>query len=846
MNKHEAQVMVLTIAVVSVLAGGCRPSLPSTPISPETPSPGGPTTTIRFVALSSQQEYYRELARIFEVANPTVKIQVWDPAELSLPELEFREQLSRLATAADVFMASDQDLVWLRNSGLIQDLQPLMANDPTFEEMDFYTGLLTRFENQGRLWGIPAGVSPRVMLYRPDLFEQAGVDMPRPGWTWDDFLVRAQALTHSDASLPVYGFAERWRYEVDTWIYQHDAALAKLSSGDAGPFFDQPRVQEAINWYLDLVRVHHVMPDADSPDAPGSATTDPIATGRVAMWVDYLINLPAVPTDELDIAPLPRDQIEASLPFVNGYFVSAIAADPQACWRWINYLTHQLPERQVLPVRRSLAESEAYEEMVGKHLIEVYRYILEHDQLALAPRQHDWFIEAYDWLVSEGMINVLKDQMTVTEALDEAQRRALTALGSTVEAESTPIALLVEASPLPPSAITISFFTLAGAEAYPRLARTFQTSHPGIKIQVKTPQRQWSLGDLAQTMDVFQIFGGIGSEAEIDAYFLDLEPLLLLGGSKLDLDDFYPQALDAFRWNGSLRGLPTEIDARMLFYNQDLFDEAGVEYPQSTWTWDDLVDTAVQLTEGEGNSRRYGFISYDGEWVDDVILLAFQRGGHLVDNLTAPTAPTLNDPALVDALRWYADLRWEYDVMPAPFDPFEDLMMQGPALVQEGRAAMWIGDVGSLLPGKHLPFRLGVIPLPVSKEAATVFSVSGYALSPQRPNVEASWEWLQFISRQVDPIDALPARRSLLSQARFSRVPSASRETLKNALLETLSRYQDASYAQVAGMVPWYAEVYQIFTAAAEAVVQQGEDPMVALSNAQQQAVWAVEKYTNP
>jgi multiple sugar transport system substrate-binding protein len=65
----------------------------------------------------------------------------------------------------------------------------------------------------------------------------------------------------------------------------------------------------------------------------------------------------------------------------------------------------------------------------------------------------------------------------------------------------------------------------------------------------------------------------------------------------LDEEDYYPESLDAFRdGQGNLICLPQNVSSQVVYYNTDLFDAAGLEYPTSEWTWEDLYSAAEQLT----------------------------------------------------------------------------------------------------------------------------------------------------------------------------------------------------------------------------------------------------------
>ena len=51
--------------------------------------------------------------------------------------------------------------------------------------------------------------------------------------------------------------------------------------------------------------------------------------------------------------------------------------------------------------------------------------------------------------------------------------------------------------------------------------------------------------------------------------------------------DAYPESLRRiYTFDGKVYGIPRDFDTIALFYNKDLFDAAGVEYPTGDWTWE--------------------------------------------------------------------------------------------------------------------------------------------------------------------------------------------------------------------------------------------------------------------
>ena len=55
--------------------------------------------------------------------------------------------------------------------------------------------------------------------------------------------------------------------------------------------------------------------------------------------------------------------------------------------------------------------------------------------------------------------------------------------------------------------------------------------------------------------------------------------------------------LEAYQADGTQYALPSSFSTVVLFYNRDLFDAAGVEYPSADWTWADEQAAAEQLTD---------------------------------------------------------------------------------------------------------------------------------------------------------------------------------------------------------------------------------------------------------
>ncbi len=82
----------------------------------------------------------------------------------------------------------------------------------------------------------------------------------------------------------------------------------------------------------------------------------------------------------------------------------------------------------------------------------------------------------------------------------------------------------------------------------------------------------------------------------------DLAPYI---ARDLDVNDYIDGLFSARTPEGKVWGIPHGINPIALAYNKTVFDEAGLPYPTDEWTFQDLIETAKELSvEGE----RYGFI----------------------------------------------------------------------------------------------------------------------------------------------------------------------------------------------------------------------------------------------
>ena len=94
-----------------------------------------------------------------------------------------------------------------------------------------------------------------------------------------------------------------------------------------------------------------------------------------------------------------------------------------------------------------------------------------------------------------------------------------------------------------------------------------------------------------------------------------------------DRDDFFPVLLDAFKKDGGQYGIPKDFSPYVLFYNKQMFAEAGIDSVPTNW--EELVEVATALTkdlDGDGQNDQFGLVL---EPVLEMIMpFVYQNGGY--------------------------------------------------------------------------------------------------------------------------------------------------------------------------------------------------------------------------
>ncbi|GAB4563930.1 MAG: hypothetical protein Kow0047_13230 [Anaerolineae bacterium] len=156
----------------------------------------------------------------------------------------------------------------------------------------------------------------------------------------------------------------------------------------------------------------------------------------------------------------------------------------------------------------------------------------------------------------------------------------------------------------------------------------------------------------------------------------------LVASNNIDLSEFEPKALEAVTREGKLWAMPLAHMPTIMFYNRDLFDEAGVEPPPTdwedkSWTTEAVLEKAQALAKNVEDPLKavWGLDFWSGQlgvasWLWGVDPFNNKGGPEYTEAYKTGlvTEVYYDAPKMVEAIQWFADLTYQFKVAPRPSD----------------------------------------------------------------------------------------------------------------------------------------------------------------------------------
>lgn len=432
--KKAKQLMIILGLSLALLLMRCgQPAATPQPVAATVEVEEAPTGQVSFMIFGDTAEKvaYDQLVAAFEDRHPEIDINL-----IHIPgQSDYRKRLGidfAAGAPADIVLLNYRRYASFAAKGVLEPLGPYLAESELIKVEDFYPESLRPFYWEKALMCIPQNLSSLVVYYNKDLFDQANLVYPEPGWTWADFLAAAQALTQDtdgDGAIDQYGLGtEVSIFRLAPFIWQNGGELVDDPAAPTRLALDSPAALEAVRWFVDLQVKHHVVPDAVQEEAEASESR--FQNGRLGMFLNSRRGVPTyreITGFDWDVAPLPQGKGQAGILHADAYCMPSASPNKAATWRFIEFANS--PEGQTIvaksgrtvPSLKSIAESPAFLDPAVKPahsqvFLEVIPVIRE------VPVMETW-VDIED-LVGEELQRAFYGQASVEEVITTAMERA--------------------------------------------------------------------------------------------------------------------------------------------------------------------------------------------------------------------------------------------------------------------------------------------------------------------------------------------------------------------------------------------------------------------------------------
>ncbi|MBL7500525.1 ABC transporter substrate-binding protein [Frankia sp. CNm7] len=388
--------------------------------------------------------------------------------------------------------------------------------------------------------------------------------------------------------------------------------------------------------------------------------------------------------------------------------------------------------------------------------------------------------------------------------------------------------------------ITISFLSYnygtpdIGGQGTQALIDAFEKAHPNITIK---PQGV-AVADVLTRLQTDTAAGSPPDVAQIGwskmAAAYELLPIVpvqdIPPAADWDaaMEGFSENLLSAVAVDGKVKAVPYTISIPVIFYNADLFRQAGLDPAKPPTTIAEVKAAALAVTDKTDAEGVYLAVADPGKSDYMTQSVIASNGGREVG---ADGMPAFDQPAAVSALATVADLT-SSGAQPAI------AATNAVAAFSAGKLSMLIGSTAiaaSLQKAADGKFELATTGFPSfgDKPAAPTYSGAGLAVLAKDPaRQQAAWEFIKFLTSAegftiiTSQIGYLPLRPALATDPKYLAPYFASNDLLSPALaqLDDVSPYQSFTGKNAS------KAVVTLQDEAIEPIVLRGADPAATLS----------------
>lgn len=347
-----------------------------------------------------------------------------------------------------------------------------------------------------------------------------------------------------------------------------------------------------------------------------------------------------------------------------------------------------------------------------------------------------------------------------------------------------------------------------------KIADKFEEENPNIKVEIElTPYKEYftNLETSATGGSAPDVFWMNASHV---IQYAEGDMLLPLDDKIADStitkkEDFPESLIELYTVDGKWYGMPKDFDTAAVFYNKEIFDNAGVAYPTDDWTWDDFVETAQKLTDKD-NGIWGAAVQLDEQagWYNTI----GSFGGYVISDDKKTSG--FDDPNTIAGVQCWKDLI-DLGVSPS-YAQLNDTSSH--TLFESNKLAMeWSGSysVTEFAGIDAIKDKIDVVSVPsVNGKKSSVIHGLGNVIFSKSEHPEEAWKFVEFLG----------GKEAMTMQAE-SGITISARTDCRDIWAESLPQYNLKAYMDAADYsypypasantsawsTPMYDEIYAAF-----------------------------------
>ncbi|MDO4283759.1 MAG: sugar ABC transporter substrate-binding protein [Eubacteriales bacterium] len=319
------------------------------------------TLTFSYWGDKNELAVKKALIEDFEAAHPNIKIEATFTDGVS-----YHTKLQTFFSsnsAPDVVSIASDIMYDFAEEGMFEDLTPYMERDQVADQ--WMEGSMDPFTKGGKIYAAPYVSKVFAIAYNKNIFDEAGIAYPEDGWTEEEFVETAKALTSGEGVNKIYGTklgdtnSIRDLYGVEA-LYDVTNKVMKAQGNES--------FEHAITLWTDLIRDGYSPSALEVDSIGGGFETGKFATSYCATWDMNSWESLIGDSFDWDVVTLPVNEEYGAWTYpayIDGMAISATSEKKEAAWEFIKWNTlSEESERKVsqlgVPVLKEYVESEEY------------------------------------------------------------------------------------------------------------------------------------------------------------------------------------------------------------------------------------------------------------------------------------------------------------------------------------------------------------------------------------------------------------------------------------------------------------------------------------------------------